>query len=157
MSDILIVYYSRTGKTRMVAEKLAGLLDADTAEIREAKDRSGVLGFVGAGKDTMLKRAVELVAAPDPGGHRVVVLGMPVWAYQPPAPVRTYIGQVDLSGKALAAFCTSDASSGKGTFKALDELLPNPLSATFECVKPKADDAELQQRLADFAQHIRQL
>jgi len=157
MSDILVVYYSRTGKTRFVAEKLAGLLGADLAEIRESKDRRGALGFVSAGKDTVLKRDVALEAAPDPGPYRVVLLGMPVWAFQPPAPVRAYLAGADLTDKTVCAFCTSDGSSGKGVFKALNKTLPRPLAETFHWVKPRPDDAEFDRALAEWAAEIKAL
>lgn len=49
----LVVYYSRTGKTRLVAGKVAELLGGDLVEIREAKDRSGLRGWLGAGRDTL--------------------------------------------------------------------------------------------------------
>ena len=157
MSDILVVYYSRTGKTRLVAEKLAGLLGADLAEIRERKDRRGALGFISGGADTMLKRDVALEAAPDPGTHRVVLLGMPVWAFQPPAPVRAYLAQTDLTGKTVCAFCTSDGSSGKGVFKALGKTLPKPPAETFHRLKPRPDDAELDRALAEWAGKVKAL
>ena len=48
VKQIVVAYYSRTGGTRKVAEQLAAILDADLEEIREAKDRSGVLGLLSA-------------------------------------------------------------------------------------------------------------
>lgn len=157
MSDVLVVYYSRTGKTRMVAEKLASLLAADIEEITEKKDRSGAMGFLAAGKDTMLSRPAELTRVPDPGQRRTVVVGMPVWAWRPPPAIRAYLRKVDLTGKTVCAFCTSDGSKGKGTFRKLNALLPAPLAETFSCVKPKADDAELAQALAAWAEKIQAL
>jgi len=155
MSDVLVVYYSRTGKTRMVAERLSKLLAADIEEITEKKDRSGALGFIGAGKDTLLKRGCELAHAPDPKQYRLVLIGMPIWAFQPPAPVRSYLQMVDLSGKTVCAFCTSDGSRGKRTFNALNGLLPAPLAATFEWVKPRADDPRLDEALKVWAEEVR--
>ena len=157
MSDILVVYYSRTGKTRLVAGKLAALLGADLAEIRERKDRRGALGFISAGKDTMLKRDVALETVPDPGPYGVVLLGMPVWAFQPPAPVRAYLAQTDLAGKIVCAFCTSDGSSGKGVFKALAKTLPKPPAETFHWVKPRPGDAELDRALSEWSAKVKAL
>ena len=157
MSEMIVVYYSRTGKTRMVAEQLSKLLAADIEEITEKKDRSGVLGFIGAGKDTLLKRGCELAHAPDPEKYRLVLIGMPIWALQPAAPVRSYLQMVDLSGKTVCAFCTSDGSKGKRTFKALNRLLPAPLAATFDWVKPRADDSRLEEALKAWADEVRAL
>jgi len=157
MSEMVVVYYSRTGKTRMVAERLSKLLAADIEEITEKKDRSGALGFIGAGKDTLLKRGCELGHAPDPEKYRLVLIGMPIWALQPPAPVRSYLQIVDLSGKTVCAFCTSDGSKGQRTFKALNRLLPAPLAATFDWVKPRPDDPQLDEALKAWADEVRSL
>ena len=43
----LIVFYSRTGNTKTVAEALRETFDADLQEIRDLKDRSGISGFIG--------------------------------------------------------------------------------------------------------------
>ena len=55
MSNCLCIYYSRTGNTRAVMEKIAELLDAELLEITDGKARKGVVGFVAAGLDAMKK------------------------------------------------------------------------------------------------------
>jgi flavodoxin len=40
----LVVYYSRTGTTRKVAEAIAGILRCDIEEVVDTKKRSGILG-----------------------------------------------------------------------------------------------------------------
>jgi len=44
----LVVYYSRTGKTKFVAEKIAVELKADVEEVVDLKSRSGRFGFLKA-------------------------------------------------------------------------------------------------------------
>jgi flavodoxin len=155
MSDIVIVYYSRTGRTRIVAEKLSSLLGADLEEIRESKDRSGVLGFIVAGKDTMTNKPAELTSTHNLEGRRVVVVGMPVWANSPPPAVWAYLDAVDVGGKAVAAFCTHN---GGGAAKLLDKLaaaLPSGLCETIDFKKPSPDDPGLLARLKDWADRIK--
>ncbi|MFA5869173.1 MAG: hypothetical protein WC941_05670 [Candidatus Bathyarchaeia archaeon] len=47
----LIVYYSRDGSTRKVAEELKAQLGADIEEITEPKGRGGPLGWIRSGKE----------------------------------------------------------------------------------------------------------
>lgn len=155
MGDILVVYYSRTGKTRLVAEKLAGLLGADIEEITERKDRSGALGYLGAGKDAMLKRRAELTYVPSVEGRKAVVIGMPVWGFRPPPAIRAYVDAVDLRGKTVCAFCTYDGSGGDRTLEAMQEMLPSGLAERFAWKRPRADDPLLDQRLAEWADRIK--
>jgi flavodoxin len=150
MSKALIVYYSRTGKTRIVAQKLSELTGADLGEIQERKSRTGAMGFLSAGKDTVFKSRVALTETPDPTPYDVVILGMPVWAFQPPAAMREYLRGTPLSDKTICAFCTSDGSGGKGTFKALEKILGEPLATTLDWLKPKEDDPALQAALEEW-------
>ena len=45
MSDILCIYYSRTGNTKKAVEKIARELDAEVLELRDGVDRSGWRGL----------------------------------------------------------------------------------------------------------------
>jgi flavodoxin len=42
----LVAYYSRTGNTKFVAEKIAKCLNAETCEVIDKKNRKGKLAFV---------------------------------------------------------------------------------------------------------------
>ena len=46
MSDILCIYYSRTGNTKKAMEEIAAALDAELAELRDNADRSGWRGWL---------------------------------------------------------------------------------------------------------------
>ena len=139
MKSTVIAYYSRTGVTRRVTGQLAALLDADIEEIREAKDRSGVLGWLGAGKDSTLKREADLISEHNVEGRKTVIIGMPVWGFKPPPAVRSYLKKVNLAGKKVCAFCTYDGSGGDRTLEAVADLIPGGLSARLPLKKPAAD------------------
>jgi len=44
-SKAIVIYYSRTGDTRVVARTIQAALDCDLREIKDLKDRSGIKGF----------------------------------------------------------------------------------------------------------------
>ena len=138
MKQIVIAYYSRTGVTRKVAEQLAALLDADLEEIREAKDRSGVLGWLGAGLDSTFKREANLTSDHNVEGRKTVVIGMPVWGFKPPPAVRSYLRKVNLAGKKVCAFCTFDGSGGDRVLDAVAGMVPGGLAARLALKKPAA-------------------
>lgn len=54
--NILVVYYSRTGATRKVAEYITKQLGADMEEIIDMKKRSGIWGFLIGGRDALRKK-----------------------------------------------------------------------------------------------------
>ena len=53
MSDILCIYYSRTGSTRGAMEKIARTLGAELVELRDGVNRSGARGWLRCGMDAM--------------------------------------------------------------------------------------------------------
>ena len=44
MSDVLCIYYSRTGHTKKAMEEIAEALDAELVELNDGVDRSGLRG-----------------------------------------------------------------------------------------------------------------
>lgn len=154
MSDILVACYSRTGKTRAVAEVLARMLGADLEEITESADRSGAKGYLLAGRDTMFDRPATLTSTHNLAGRRIVVLGMPVWAFAPPPAIRAFVRQHDLAGKTVAAFATMDGSGGDRTLDALAKLLPEGLAHRLVLKKPHAEDPGLLAQLQAWADAI---
>jgi len=52
----LVVFYSRTGATKLVGESLDEMLDCDSEELFDTKKRSGPLGYVTAGRDALAKK-----------------------------------------------------------------------------------------------------
>jgi flavodoxin len=139
MKPTVIAYYSRTGVTRKVAEQLAALLDADLEEIREAKDRSGVLGWLSAAWDSTLKREADLTSEHNVAGRKTVVIGMPIWGLKPPPAVRSYLKKVDLAGKKVCAYCVCLATGGGRTLDAVAQRVPGGLAARLPLKKPAAD------------------
>ena len=55
MSDVLCLYYSRSGRTKKAMLEIAGALDAELVEIHDAVERSGWTGWLRCGMDSMKK------------------------------------------------------------------------------------------------------
>jgi flavodoxin len=58
--NAIVVFYSRTGTTKQVAEELAQSFNCDSEELIDTKKRSGPLGFMAAGKDAKIKKLTTL-------------------------------------------------------------------------------------------------
>jgi flavodoxin len=106
----LVVYYSRSGNAKFVAETIAKELGSDIEEIVDLKKRLGKLGYFEAGTDA--NRGKETKIAPQklsPTDYGLIVVGGPVWAWSPPPAIRTYIHKNNgLSGRKVALFFTQD-------------------------------------------------
>lgn len=107
--NALIAYYSRTGNTKKVAEKLTALAGCAVEEIRDTKNRKGPLGWLSAGKTSTKKELTTLEPVNyDPASYDIVVVGTPMWNHTISTPIRTYLTQYKDSFKKVAFFCTHE-------------------------------------------------
>lgn len=116
----LVVYFSRTGHTRQVAQEVAQLCHADLEEIRELTPRTGVWAYWRSGWQ-VLAHAEPPIRAPekDPAGYDLVVIGTPIWIGQPAPPVRSYARLQASKFKRVAFFCTEGGSGERRAFDAM--------------------------------------
>ncbi|MBR3494576.1 MAG: NAD(P)H-dependent oxidoreductase [Clostridia bacterium] len=119
-SRILVVYFSATGTTRGVAEKLSEGLSADLYEIvPEEPYTDADLNWNDRSSRTSIEtddpacRPAIAGELPDLTGYDTVLIGYPIWWGDVPRIVSNFVEQVDLTGKTMAVFFTS-GSSGLG-------------------------------------------
>lgn len=94
MSDILCLYYSRTGKTKQAMEEIALALDAEIVGIQDEINRAGTMGFLMSGLDAVRKNTHRLkrFETDKPlNEYRLVILGTPVWAGRCSAVMRGFL------------------------------------------------------------------
>ncbi|HYJ11929.1 MAG TPA: hypothetical protein VEX18_23050, partial [Polyangiaceae bacterium] len=70
---VLVVYFSRTGSTRKVAEGIAHAADADLEELRESRSRRGLLGWLRSGYEgTYRLSSRPLPPLREPSNYQIV-------------------------------------------------------------------------------------
>ncbi len=120
----LVVYYTRTGNSKFVAETIAAELGADIEEVIDMKNRQGRLAFLSAGRDAMQGKETQIAPTKrTPTEYDLVIIGQPVWAGNPTPAIRTYLNKNDLSGKKIGLFF-SDVGLGQAVEKT-KALMPN--------------------------------
>ena len=114
MSDVLCLYYSRTGKTKDAALEIAQALNAEAVEITDGVDYSGVRGFLWAGKSAMDRTTLPLEPYETRKPlfeYRLVILCTPVWAGRCASPIRGLLKRRGLELERVAYVLTR--ASGK--------------------------------------------
>jgi len=155
----LVVYYSRTGNAKSVAEKIAGELEAEIEEVVDKKKRSGVFGFLSGGKDATIGNKTEIAETrKNPVDFDLIVVVTPVWSSSPTPAIRTYLLKHDLAGKKVAVFYTSE---GTGTDKAIakiKDLIPNGDSAEIlVLLKPNKDKTDTDSKIVEWCSRLKSL
>ena len=114
----LVVYYTRTGNTKFIAEKIASNIVSDTEEIVDFKKRSGPIGFLLGGKDATQSKETKIGETKHPPkDYNLIIIGTPVWSSSPTPAIRTYINHNNLSGKKVAIFLTATKQNQKAIEK----------------------------------------
>ena len=121
----LVVYYSRTGNNRTIAESIASKLSADIDEIIDKKNRQGRLNWLLAGRDSRARKLTEIEYQKNPQDYDTIIIGAPIWAWNPIPPLRTYLKEVDLKGKRVAFFICSQSDAYIKMFQTLAEMTPD--------------------------------
>ncbi len=119
-TKILVAYFSCTGNTRGLAEKIAEKLGADVYEITPAEPYTDAdLDYNDSSSRSTVEQnddscRPEISGSFDVSGYDTIVLGYPIWWGQAPKILYTFVESCDLSGKVIVPFCTS-SSSGVGS------------------------------------------
>ena len=118
----LIVYYSRSGNSRIVADTLKEQLSCNVACIESTKNRGGFLGVLTCVLDQLMNRDdIIKPLGKDPRDYNPVILVSPVWIGKLSSPARTFIKQGGLEGKEIYLVLTYNGSLTEEKEKTLTE------------------------------------
>ena len=129
MSRKLVAYFSASGVTAKVAEKLSEAIGADLYAIEpEVPYTKADLGWM----DKKSRSTIEMndpASRPAIAGKRdnmddydTVFVGFPIWWYVAPTIINTFLESYDLTGKTIIPFATS---GGSDVGKINEKLLPS--------------------------------
>ena len=123
MGRVLVVYFSRTGHTRRVAEEIARQLGADTEAIEEPRSRAGLFGYIRSAREAVKQQGAAITAPrKDPRDYELVILGTPVWAGNLSSPVRAYLAAQRAKLPQVAFFCTQNGSGAAKVLRQMADL-----------------------------------
>ena len=107
-TDVLVVYYSRSGNTEAMAREIARKFKADIVRIESERYSLDYKGWRHAGKDADQKVVITEIKPEtvDMAKYRLVFLGSPIWWFRPSPPLWTFVGKNDFSGKNVVLFNT---------------------------------------------------
>jgi flavodoxin len=124
MMKTLVLYYTRTGSTKLIAETVAAALQADIEALDDPTPYAGATGYLKAGGDALTGRVNEIrKLAHDPAAYDLIVIGQPVWAARPVPAFNGFVKSYSLKGKKIALFVTLDGMGDKGCLKRSSESL----------------------------------
>ena len=126
----LVLYYSQTSNTKLVAEEIAKKLDADIEEIVAVNPYDG--DFAQTIERCLKEREEGVIPEIQPiksdvSKYEVIFLGYPIWFGTYAPPVAKFLQEVDLSGKKIVPFCTFGSGGLESSLRDLGKAQPNAM------------------------------
>jgi len=161
MSDkkVLTVYFSASGITKKIAEKLSSAIGSDLYEIKPATP------YTKADLNWMDKNSRSTIEMRNPNvkpeiveddfsveNYDVIFLGFPIWWYIAPTIVNTFLEKHDFSNKKIVLFATS----GGSRFGKTVENLRRSVSMTTEIVEGDILNNQNSEKLKQWAEKFLQ-
>ncbi|MDG6223202.1 MAG: flavodoxin [Candidatus Bathyarchaeota archaeon] len=115
----LVVYFSLTGNTKFVAEKIAEQFGADLCEVTDKTFKVGKMLFIKGGMAAMREKLSDIEAVESIEDYDLVIVGSPVWAGKIAPPIRTFLVNNNFSGKQVAFFVSIGGDKPEKTFENL--------------------------------------
>lgn len=132
MSKELVAYFSATGATKRLAQKIAKTLDADIFEIEPtvsyteedlkwpSRNNRSCIEMKNKRFRPLVSNKIDKIEEYDS-----IFLGFPIWYYTAPTIINTFIEENNLMGKPIYVFVTSGVNSVDKSFKDLQRKYPN--------------------------------
>lgn len=115
----LIVYFSRTGNTRTMAEQIRERTGGDIFEVVTVtpypSDYNECTKQAARELEQNFRPRLRTAKVANLQDYDTVLLGYPVWWGRIPPALMTFLDENDLSGKKVAPFCTHGGSGMSGT------------------------------------------
>ena len=149
--NILVTYFTASfGNTKKIAEKIASKLGADLKEIEPEeiytkedlnwmdKNSRSSLEMKDLSSRPAIKQTINV------SSYDVIFVGFPVWWYQEPTIIDTFLESQDFSKKIVVPFATSGSSPmGNKAIENFKRLCPGSTVKEGRVIKMKESDEEI--------------
>ena len=150
-NEILVAYFSATGTTKRVAERIAELTGADLYEIVPANPYSSADLNWHDNNSRTTKEMDDPNVRPEIGSndisldqYKTIYLGYPIWWGDAPRIMATFVEKYNFDGKKVIPFCTSGGSGIGRSGSNLGNLAGSGSFANGERLNSSADTNNIQ-------------
>jgi flavodoxin len=152
----LVIYYSRSGHTKKVAEEISFVLKCDIEEIKDKTSRKGIWGWLTSGRDSTLGRLTKISdILKNLDSYDMVIIGTPIFSFNVSSPIRTFLSENAEKISNAAFFCTEGGSGASRAFNTMSSLIGKEPVATLEIKERELKGEKHLQKISDFVDRIR--
>ncbi len=156
----LVVYYSLTGKTDVVARALAEELHADVRRVEDVTKPSVGWWFMITGSFSAIRGVESAIRPIDTNFQKYdrVFVGSPVWGGSPAPPINAFIAEANFTGKEVVAFMTMGGQDASGALRKMRERIEKKggkVIGSFALSSTNATNEQLAAKTRETAQRFR--
>ncbi|KAH0789925.1 flavodoxin [Histomonas meleagridis] len=156
--DVLVVYYSRTGHVKKMAEIIQKETNGDIFEVKTADDNnysdSYLVACFQAGKHLLSGFLPKLTENIDISKYKTIYIGTPVWWYTISRPMASFLKEADFTGKTIIPFLSEGSSGYERAINALKEAIPNATILDEFVFIEKKPPADLDKDIKDWLEAV---
>ena len=150
MKKKLVAYFSASGETAKLAKTIAGVVDGDLFEIApEVPYTAADLDWMDKGSRSTAEmnddnsRPAIATKITDMAQYSAVFVGFPIWWYQAPRIIETFLESYDFAGKTVIPFATSGGSGLGKSAAGLQSSAPGAKILDGQLLHGRLNEAEL--------------
>ncbi|NHI94300.1 MAG: flavodoxin [Candidatus Lokiarchaeota archaeon] len=155
MNKPIVIYFSRTGNTKKVAEIIASTLSCEQKPIIPLKSYKGFIGWWRAGFQAVREKlpAIEPINI-DFKEYDLVIIGTPVWASKMSSPVRTFLTENLNNFKNVAFFNTSGGEEQENVLLDMSKLIHVEPKAILDLWEKDVKKGNINKKIEEFTEGL---
>ncbi|MBR6198830.1 MAG: NAD(P)H-dependent oxidoreductase [Spirochaetales bacterium] len=159
MSNTIIIYYSLEGNIDFLARAAAKEGGAELCRLETVKEypKKGLMKFLHGGRDASFGFKPELkTTLPDLSAYERIIIGTPVWASKPAAPISSFLDKANLTGKNVSLIVSSAGGSPAKCIDIITKVVTAKggiVTDSLAFVNPLKKPQESLDKIKNFIQH----
>ncbi len=137
---IKVVYFTRTGNSKRIAEKISEKLLCDAIELKDTMNWKGVFGFIKGGYYAVKKKAVSINTSKELGEFDALIIVSPLWADGIVPAVRGLLATTELEKVSLVVSSSGSIVKERAGYHAVYDIVE----------MKKNEDEVIDKLVADF-------
>lgn len=118
-----VVYFTRTGNSRRVAEKIAKALSTEAIEITDNMNWQGVFGFIKGGFYASKNREVVIQVPENINGAEELIVVTPLWANKVTPAIHTFLKAQSLEKIHLVVTSGGSVLVDRSGYKSISDIV----------------------------------
>ncbi|MGH4051157.1 MAG: flavodoxin family protein [Clostridium sp.] len=120
-----VVYFTRSGNSKRVAEKIAIKLSCELIEITDNMNWKGILGFIKGGYYASRNKVVDIKVNGDLTNTDELIVVSPMWAGTVAPSINTFFKTTTLTKVHLVVTSGGSALKSRSGFKSVSDIIKN--------------------------------